>query len=144
MPLQNAGLGGMRYASKTITFTGGAGAGAVGSVAIFTVTGEVLIAVMAPMCTTLLTEAAPTATLALGVTGSTSLFIAATNAVDIDANEFWVDATPDANGIAAPSALKDILITDNIIGTVAAQAISTGAIRFDLWYLPMSSNGGVV
>lgn len=143
MPLSNAVVNGMRYASKSLTFDGTANKGAVGAVPIFTVTGEILVGVLVPFCTTLLTEAAPTATIALGVTGSTSLFIAATNAVDIDANEFWVDTTPDANGIAAPTALKDVVITDNIIGTVAAQAVSSGVIRFDLWYLPLSSNGGV-
>ena len=133
----------MKRASKLITFDGAAGTGAVGAVPIFTVTGEVLVVVMAPFCTTLLTEAGATATLALGVTGSTSLFIAATTATDIDANEFWVDTAPDANGIAVPAALKDIAITDNIIGTVAAQAVSTGAIRFNVWWMPLSSDGNV-
>jgi hypothetical protein len=129
--------------SKTITFTGGAGLGAVGAVPIFTTTGEVLIAALVPFCTTLLTEASATATLALGVTGSTSLFIAATNAVDIDANEFWVDTAPDANGVAVPAALKDIAITDNVIGTVAAQAVNGGVLRFDCYYVPLSSDGAL-
>lgn len=129
---------------KTVTFTGGAGAGAVGSVALFTVTGEVLIKSITAFCTTLLAEAAPTATLALGVTGATTLFIAATNAVDIDADEFWVDATPDANGIAIPAALKDIIITQNIIGTVAAQNITSGVIRFDVVWQALSPDGNLV
>lgn len=132
------------FARKTATFTGAAGAGAVGSVALFTVTGEVLIERLVPFCSTLLTEAAPTATLALGVTGSTSLFVAATNATDIDANEFWIDTTPDANGIAVPAALKDIAITDNIIGTVAAQNVTAGVIRFDVYWRPLSSDGLLV
>lgn len=134
---------GMKRVSKTITFNAGAGTGAVGSVPIFTTTGEVMIVAMVPFCTVNLTEAAPTATLALGVTGSTQLFVAATTATDIDANEFWVDNAPDANGVAIPAALKDIAITDNIIGTVAAQNITAGAIRFDVWFLPLSSDGNL-
>lgn len=134
---------GSGLATITRTFTGAAGLGAVGSVALFTVTGEVLIERIVPFCTTLLTEALATATIALGVTGSTSLFIAATNAVDIDANEFWVDTTPDANGIALPAALKDIVITDNIIATVAAQNVDAGAIRFDVYWRALSSDGSV-
>src|SRR3990167_10262985 len=94
--------------TTTVTFTGAANLGEVGAVPLFTVTGEVLIERIVPFCTVNLTEAAPTATLALGVTGSTGLFIAATTATDIDANTFWVDTGPDANGIAVPSSLTDI------------------------------------
>lgn len=135
------GRGYLRRARASVTFTGAANLGAVGAVPLFTVTGEVLIVYLAPFCTNFLTEAAPTATLALGVTGSTSLFIAATNAVDIDDDEFWVDTTPDANGIALPAALKEIVITDNIVGTVAAQAVDSGTLRLDAFWLPLSSNG---
>ena len=130
-----------RREEKTITFTGAANLGAVGNVPLFTVTGEVLVIALVPFCTTLLTEAVATATLALGVTGSTSLFIAATTAVDIDANEFWVDTAPDPFGIALPAALKDIAITDNIVGTVGAQAVNGGVLRLTVVYIPLSSDG---
>ena len=137
------GIGGYtRRGSKTITFDGTADLGAIGNVPLFTVTGEVVIAIIAPFCTTDLAGA--TATLALGVTGATTLFIAATTATDIDANEFWVDTTPDANGVALPAALKDILITDNIVGTVGTAAVSSGVIRLDIYWLPLSSDGNVV
>ena len=130
-------------ATVTITFTGAAGLGAVGAVPMFTVTGEVLIERIVPFCTTLLTEAAATATLALGVTNQTSLFINATTATGIDADEFWVDTGPDASGVALPAACKDIVITANIIGTVAAQNIDSGVLRVDVWWRPLSSDGNV-
>ena len=130
--------------TKTITFTGAANLGAVGAVPLFTVTGEVIVTAMAPFCTTLLTEAVAGATLALGVTGSTALFIAATNAVDIDADEFWFTATPAANGLAVPAALKDIAITDAIIGTVATQAVNGGVLRVDVYWVGLSSDANVV
>lgn len=133
----------LRHSQFTKTYANTAGNGAVGSVTLFTVTGEIQVIALVPFCTTLLTEAAPTATIALGVTGSTSLFVAATNAVDIDANEFWVDTTPDANGVAIPAALKDIVITDNIINTVAAQGVTAGVIRYDLYWRPLSSDAAV-
>ena len=129
-------------ASKSLAFTGAANLGAVGNVPLFTVTGEVLVLAVVPFCTEDLLGA--TATLALGVTGSTALFIAATTATDIDVNEFWIDATPDPNGIAVPAALKEIAITDNIVGTVATAAVTDGTIRFDLYWRPLSSNGLVV
>jgi hypothetical protein len=130
-----------KMVTKTVTFTGAAGFGAVGTVPIFTTTGEVLIDTLVPFCTTLLTEAAPTATIALGVVGSTSLLIAATNAVDIDASEFWVDTSPDVNGVVVPAALKGVAITDNIVATVAAQAVNSGVIRFDCYYRSLSPDG---
>ncbi len=130
---------------KTITFTGAANLGAVGAVPLYTVTGEVLVALMVPYCTVNLGEAAPgSSTLALGVTGSTSVFIAATTTLDIDAGKFWVDTVPDANGVAVPAALKDIVITDNIIGTVATANVNAGAIRLALYWMPLSSDANVV
>ena len=130
--------------SATVTFTGAANLGAVGAVPLFTVTGEVVVERIVGFCTTNLTEAAPTATLALGVTGSTALFIAATTATGIDADLFWVSTTPTANGIAIPAAAKDIAITDNIIGTVATQAVNGGVLRVDVWWRPLSGDGSVV
>jgi hypothetical protein len=134
----------LRRTTATVTFTGAANFGAVGVVPIFTVTGEVLVCYFVPSCTVDLTEAAPTATLALGVTGSTSLFIGATTGTAIDATELWISTTPTAAGLALPAAMKDIPISANIIGTVAAQNVTAGAIRFDLWYLALSSDGAVV
>ena len=126
-------------ASKTVAFTGAANLGAVGNVPLFTVTGEVLIVAIVPFCTETLVGA--TATLALGVTGSTALFIAATTGTLITVNLFWVDTAPDANGVALPVALKDIVITDNIVGTVAVVGVTDGTIRFDVLWRPLSTNG---
>lgn len=131
----------LRRAEKTITFTGAAGLGAQGAVPIFTVTGQVIVVALAPFCTVNLVGAS--ATLSLGVTGATTLFIASTTAADIDADEFWIDATPDASGIALPAATKDIAIATNIIGTVGTADITAGAIRFVCYWMPLSSNGNV-
>jgi hypothetical protein len=129
---------------KTITFAGTAGVGAVGAVPLFTITGKVLVLSISGFCTVDLTEAAPTATLALGVTGSTSLFIGATTATGIDVGEFWVSTTPTAIGIALPAGLQNMLINADIIGTVAAQAIPTGAIEMTVWYRPISLGATLV
>ena len=132
-----------RLVSKTVTFDDGVGTGDIGNVPIFTVTGEVLIEKIVPFCTVTITEegAPGGATLALGVTGATTLFIGATTALDIDANEFWVDTAPDANGVALPAALQNVVITDNIVGTVATDELDAGAIRFDVIWRPLSSDG---
>jgi len=134
----------LHKATKAVTFDGGAGSGAVGSVNYFTVTGEVLVCFMVPFCTGSLTEAGASALMTLGVTGSTALFVASTGAVNIDVNMFWIDATPDANGVALDAKLKDIVITDNIIVTVAGQNVNGGTLRIDCYWYPLSSDGLVV
>lgn len=136
--------GAPKIVRKTVTFTGAAGAGAAGSVALFTISGRVLIVALVPYCSTLLTETGGTATIALGVTGSTSLFIAATGAIGIDANEFWVDSSPDLAGVAVPAALKDIAISANILATVADADINAGVIAFDVYWRPLSDGATLV
>lgn len=130
--------------TKTITFTGAAGLGAVGAVPLFNVTGLVLVEKIIPVCSADLTEAAATATLALGVTGSTALFIAATTATAIDVGEYWLTTTPGAVGLALPAALTNIVIAANIIGTVAAQAVNGGTLRFLVHWRPISEDGNLV
>lgn len=135
---------GVRRDSKLVTFTGAANLGAVGDVPIFTVTGEILVVRLVPFCTVDLTEALATAGILLGITTSTSLFIAATTATVIDAGEFWTSTVPTAGGVAVPAALRDVAITDNILATVATQAVNGGAIRFDVLWVPLSSDGLLV
>lgn len=127
---------------KTLTFDGGSGTGEAGAVPLFTVTGEVLVALLCSYCSVNVASAgAPT--LLLGVTGDTDLFIASTTALDIDAGDFWVSDTPTANGMAVPAALKDIAITDNIIATVGVADITGGTIRFDLYWMALSPSSNV-
>lgn len=131
---------------KTITYAAG-GAGANGTETdIFTVTGEVIIVAIVPYCTTNLDESAGTPTLELGVNNDTNLFIAATTATAIDADDFWVDASPtEVGGVALPAALKDIAVTDNISCTVGGtNNISAGVIEYMVYWLPVSADGLVV
>ena len=128
----------------TETLTGAAAHGefANPTITLFTVTGEILIVALVPYCTTGLTSAGG-GTLALGIVGSTAAFIAATTATDIDTDEFWVDATPDAFGVALPAALKDFPTTSNIVGTVGTADITVGVIDFTLYWLPLSTDAAV-
>ena len=130
-------------ARKTITFAaGGNGANGV-ETDLFTVTGDVIIVAIVPNCTTDLAESAGTPTLELGVNNDTNLFVAATTATAIDAEDFWVDASPtEVGGVALPDALKDIIITDNISNTVGGtNNISGGVIEYTVYWLPISTDG---
>ena len=130
---------------KTITFTGAAGLGAVGYVPLFTVTGDILLRYLLAWCSTTLTEALATATIALGLAGATTFFNAATTATDLVGGDFWYDATPtETIALAVPSGFKDIHVRANIVGTVAAQAVNGGVLNFYAVWRRVSSNGLLV
>jgi hypothetical protein len=128
---------------KTLTLDGAAGTGAQGAVPLFTVTGRVEVLTLVPYCST--NGAGASATIALGVTGSTSLFLGTTTVTDIDAGKFWLDTSPaEVGGFAIPAALKNIAILANIIATVATADATGGVIEFNLWYRPLSDGAMVV
>jgi hypothetical protein len=130
---------------KTITFTGAANLGAVGAAPLFTVTGEVMVAFIVPFCTTDLVENGATTTMALGVTGNTALFIAASEPEDIDANEFWQALAPaDVGGVALLAALQDILVSANILLTIANDTVTGGVLELTCYWWPLSDDGSVV
>lgn len=136
--------GGINIVSKTVAFDGTAGKGAIGSVPLFTVTGQVLIVAIVPFCTEE-TVATTGATISLGVTGDLVLFIGATNETNFYINSFWVQTTGAIeNGLALPAALKDVIITKNLVANVLVANITDGTIRFDLFWIPLSSDGSVV
>jgi hypothetical protein len=135
----------LRTSTKTLTFTGAAGAGQSASpIVLFTVTGAVDVSLIAGYCTTSLTSGGG-GTLALGATGSTSLFIGATTAANITSTaNVWVSTTPTAVGLAVPAALKDIIVTGaQILGTVATADITAGVLVITCYWLPISVGGSV-
>ena len=131
-----------QYVEKLVTFTGAAGLGDQGAVPIFDVAGVVIIDRIVPVCEADLVGAS--ATLALGVTGATTLLIGATTATDIDDGDYWISTAPASLGLAIPAALKEVAIAADVIGTVATADVTAGAIRFCCWYTPVSSDGALV
>lgn len=124
--------------SKIITYTA-TGDGATGALDLFTVTGDVLATVFA-VCGTLLTSGAG-ATVEIGIAGNTAALIAQTTAVDIDANEVWIDTAP-ATIEALPS---DKILTNgtDIIQTIATDTVTAGVITFYCIWSPLSSDANI-
>lgn len=138
------GLRNIQRVTKTITFTGAANLGAQGAVPLFTITGSVFIEEIAGVVTVDIVSAG-SATLALGVTGSTSLFIGATaKAGLVTTTPVWVSTTPTAGGLAVPAAAQRSVIAANIIGTVATADITAGSIVITVRYIALSSDGALV
>jgi len=113
----------------------------LGTNTIFTVTGTVLIRIIA-ICETTLTGAS--ATLELGISGNTAKLIAQTTGTDIDAGEIWHDATPDS-GIELSSVAVENILTNgsDVILTIGTAAVTAGKIRFIACWYPLSADGKV-
>lgn len=77
-------------------------------------------------------------TLALGVTGGTSLFIGATTCTTMDNDEVWASTTSTAGGLALPAATLNTLICDNIIGTIGTADITAGVLELFVSWSPAS------
>jgi hypothetical protein len=119
------------FVKKELTFSND-----TGTVSLFTVTGDLLVKIV-PVCKTNVASAAA-GNIEMGVSGDTNAMIAATTGTDIDANEIWVDASPDSN-IEPMSTVREYIISnsDNVILTLSAQ-IDSGAITFYCYWSPLS------
>ena len=121
--------------TKTVTFTGAAGNGAVGNVVLYTVSGLVIGATIVPKCTEGLVSAGG-GSVSLGTVSDTDLFILATTATAIAIGDLWLDATPTEASMAVPAALKDVAVNnENIVMEVTVGGVTDGTLVFELWAL---------
>ena len=142
------GRGLIKRQTKSVIFTGASGLGLAGTTTtFFTTTGEVLLVYLVPFVVATLTQNLATPTLGLGVANATELFIVATTATNLVTGEFWTESTGGGTaeaGIALPAALKEIVISSNIVGVVGGtNNINGGTLRLDAYYLPLSANGAL-
>lgn len=141
---------------RTITFLGattnawGDDGGTLDGGAIYTVTGLVMVRLMA-VCTTLL-DSDGAATLSVGITGDTAIFMPVETATQVDAGQIWInDAANAAYAIigeesAAADNLPEYLLNGNdIILTIAGGAnVTAGVLDFYCQYRPVSSDASIV
>jgi len=150
VPITNAGI----ITKKTVTFAGGTtnawgdDGGTLDGAAIFTVTGLVKCQVVA-VCTTLLTG--DTATIEVGITGDTAIFLPIETATQIDADQIWVNDAANASYIisgaetaAAGNVPEYLLYGNDIILTVKTANVTAGVIDFYCIWTPISTDGNVV
>lgn len=119
--------------------------GAQGTFTIFTVTGDVMMRVFG-VCQVLL-DSGGAATIELGITGNTAALIAQTTATDLDADETWQDAGPEANpGDVATAMAKNFVIANgaDVILTVATADLTAGDVDIHAFWMPLSTDGMVV
>jgi len=133
---QIAGFGAHRV-RQAITF-----ANTSGTVSVFTVTGDVIVKVIA-VCSTDC-ESGGACDIELGVVGTVAALIVSTDLTLLEDGDIWHDVTPDSDNELLAVAAKHI-ITDgaDIIITLSATADS-GAIEFYCLCTPLSTDGLVV
>lgn len=134
-----------RHSTKTVAFSNAAGAGAQGTVTVFTITGRVLVHAITAFCTELM--AGVNSTIELGVTGDIDGFIAQTTASNLAADEWWAAAAPPtASGVTLADSVTGGITTSqrakaisgNIFVTVATADLTDGTIVFDVLYTPLT------
>lgn len=132
----------------TTTDKGGAWTTANSGLTLFTVTGSVLCRVYGEV-TTLVVSTANTGTLAVGITGSTTLYLGTTtaNGTNLILNSVWVDTAPTvlAKALAAINSQGGWILTRNanIILTIATNNMTAGGVNLYCDYIPVSTNGAV-
>ncbi|MCH7542601.1 MAG: hypothetical protein IIB65_03070, partial [Proteobacteria bacterium] len=111
----------------------------------FTTTGRVLGALITALCTADLVEDGAVTGIELGGATDPNALIVSTDPAAIDANEWWADATP-VGGTKQVDAIQiDALTDEDIILTITGGTdLNSGTIVFDVFYLPVTSGGGLV
>lgn len=142
VPITSYGL----TVSKTVAFDGAAGNGAQGTVALFTVTGDVIVRVVGS-CTETLVSAS--GTIAVGSSGNTAVLLSAVTASALAAGDAFVFGTTPAqigslSGTGTAATPYFIVGGADIIATIATADITDGTLVMYCLWSPVSSDGNVV
>lgn len=127
---------------KTITFTGGAGAGAVGTVTVFTISGIINVIRLIPYCTDSLISAGG-GNISLGRTGGLTSLIGATVATALDVGHHWTTTTPSFAFVALPALFNNSLYNSTVLIDVTVADVTAGTIVFHLEYTPISAGATI-
>lgn len=133
-----AGIGLETY--NRVKFGAGGTTGAVGNFTIFNVTGTVAVKLYA-VCEADLASSGG-GSIEAGTSKTTAGLIAQTTATDIDEDEIWHDATPDAS-VEAVTVVAEKIVNDDIIVTIGTGAVTAGTIKFIAIWKPISRDGSL-
>lgn len=128
---------------KSVTFTGAANKGAVGTVDLFQVTGTVLIKLFAVSTVDLVGSSA---TIAVGTANSTGGICAQQTATGLSAGKILNSTAVAAEVIVTSANFNEFIVSNGqkIIATVATANITAGNLKFLCSWIPLSSGASVV
>lgn len=133
------------HAQKTVTFAGGTANdmgdfdGTGNPHTLFTVTGTVFMKLFA-VCGVDLVGAS--ATVSVGTALTAAGLIASTTGTDIDENEIWHDASPDAS-IELSTIATEKIVNQNVIQTVGTANVTAGSITYHCLWRPLTTGATV-
>jgi hypothetical protein len=119
--------------------------GAQAAYTVFTVTGEVLIHSIFGICEDAFTSGGA-ATIELGVSGNTAVFIAQSTATELIANEIWHDATPTTTVEQIDLTGLSFVVANgqDVSFLVGAADLTAGKVNLYCIWSPLSVDGNVV
>lgn len=126
---------------KTVTFTGAADLGAVGSVPYYTVTGDIYFKLTGKVSVDLVGD---TATLEVGVSGNTATIHGQETATTLDVGDVISSDAGQKVGVALGANVYFLGGGADIIGTVGTADVTAGAIVYSLLWRPASDDAMVV
>ena len=129
------------HVTRTVTFTGGAGAGAAETAILFTVSGTILLDVYTAFIS-MSCASGGAGTLALGVTGSGAFWTSATAVASLTSNKWILGGSQAAaigrDHIGGGSGSIGQITNDNLTWTIGTSSFTQGVIVFDLFYTPLT------
>lgn len=142
---------GLRHVRKTVTFTGGAGAGQLSSdITLFTTTGRVIVEYCTAWAASAWTCAAPNLTSFLidAAGNNIGTIINVSNIIGPNAGSVWVDPNESGNGLTMPAQNNGpIAVTGNVVlrfGDMGGGAnVTAGSVIVDIWYRPITNDGAL-
>ena len=141
-------IGGPRgYSPKLVRsdYDFAADTGSQAAYTVFTVTGEVLIHALFGICEDAFTSGGA-ATIELGVSGNTAVFIAQSTATDLIANEIWIDATPSTTVEQIDLTGLSFVVANgqDVSFLIGAFDLTAGKVNLYCVWSPLSTNGQLV
>lgn len=135
---------GANYLAVTADFTS-ATWNTAASHEILDVTGLVRVRIVPDVVSNVGTGASDSATISFGTDANATLFLGATTATALDADEIWQSTTPASNvsSIAKSSVIDYVINNDDIGYTIGTSATTAGSIVFHCWWEPLQSGASV-
>ena len=127
------------YVNTTKKLTLNSTNGVVASADLFTVTGLIKGRLYAVCATNLAATNGPQ--VSAGVAGDLDALIAVTNAADVDANELWVNSTPQIR-LYTEASIAERIIGGNIKFEISSATCDAGVVNFYLRWKPMTDGAG--
>ncbi len=134
--------------SKAFTAAGTSLTTALSPVSAFTVTGAVMLRIFGVTGATPLASTSNTGTLAVGISGSTTIYLGTTTAdgTNFTAGAVWIDTSPTlkSEAFVAANLVWHLVSSSTIIVTVATNNMTAGILTLYCEWRPVSSGATVV